>query len=340
VESSGQVPVHSAPGRETVIGVRTFVLPEWRIIRGLPPRQLYGGEIVAIRVAETGNAALEEYAASLGREFRRVNNDRVQISGDEPYTIGFLRSDRAWPTSGTGREERPAKASPSVASFGQRKAAPGRDVLGLSPVRSRPCEDGDGLEDGLILERAVTLLLDGDRAAARAALRQLHQEDPVSRPKPDARVAAERPPRRTRTGVPRKLMATVFERDGWRCHYCGRRVVASGVIELIGTLCPVEFPFPPGHPMPRGRTHPAAERVYPNVDHVEASALGGSALDPTNLITACTPCNEAKSDRLGWQRIDLRFDRWDGLVGSYRALFSLAGSASQFHREWMEACGV
>lgn len=74
-------------------------MAEWRIIRGVSPRELYGGELVATLEAESGNAAMERYAMSLGREFRRVNNDRIQLDGDEPYTLGFLRTDRDWPSS-------------------------------------------------------------------------------------------------------------------------------------------------------------------------------------------------------------------------------------------------
>ena len=80
-------------------------MAEWRIIRGVPPRELYGGELVATLEAESGNAAMEQYATSLGREFRRVNNDRIQLVGDEPYTIGFLRSDRDWQALGNQEAE-------------------------------------------------------------------------------------------------------------------------------------------------------------------------------------------------------------------------------------------
>src|SRR5262249_15636633 len=112
----------------------------------------------------------------------------------------------------------------------------------------------------------------------------------------------------------------------------------SIVIELIGRLCPEEFPFPPGHHMPRGLTHPAAERVYPNVDHVQALAVGGAALDLGNLIAACTPCNEEKGDRLGWERVELERDDWDGLSSKCRPLLELAGGAmTTTQRAWIRA---
>jgi 5-methylcytosine-specific restriction endonuclease McrA len=197
------------------------------------------------------------------------------------------------------------------------------------------------LEDGPILKEAASLLVAGDRDAARSVLRGLPTVDPLVRPSPDARAAMDRPPRAPRITVPPKLKADVFTRDGWRCHYCGRLLVVAGVIELIGLLCPDEFPFPPGHHMPKGRTHPAAERVYPNVDHVHATSIGGQALDISNLITACTPCNETKGDRLGWKRVELLRDDWDGAVGLYRGLFTLAAAPlTSTHRNWMKALDV
>jgi HNH endonuclease len=82
-------------------------------------------------------------------------------------------------------------------------------------------------------------------------------------------------------------------------------------------------------------------RVYPNADHVEARSLGGSALDIENLITACTPCNETKGDRLGWERVEHLRDGWDGAVGLYRSLFTLASATlTPTHSKWMKALGV
>ena len=36
-----------------------YAVPQWRIIRGQPPSELYGGEVIAIVDAPTGNAAIE-----------------------------------------------------------------------------------------------------------------------------------------------------------------------------------------------------------------------------------------------------------------------------------------
>lgn len=135
------------------------------------------------------------------------------------------------------------------------------------------------------------------------------------------------------------MRAAVFRRDGWRCRYCGRRLVVSGVLELIGILYPEEFPFP-SHNMAHSSTHPAAIRVYPNVDHVDARAESVGD-DLRNLIGACTPCNELKSDNLGWVAVEQDLDQWDGLTNSYRPLLQLVGvPVPPFHRQWMRALGL
>ena len=95
----------------------------------------------------------------------------------------------------------------------------------------------------------------------------------------------------------------------------------AGVIEAIGTLCPKEFYFPPGHHMPPG-THLAAIRVYPNTDHINA----GAGNDLSNLTAACTPCNETKNNYAGWMPTERTDYDWDGLVSAYRPLTHSIGN--------------
>lgn len=61
--------------------------------------------------------------------------------------------------------------------------------------------------------------------------------------------------------VGKRLRFEVLKRDGFRCAYCGCTALAEGL----------------------------------QVDHVVPVAGGGSD-DPANLITACTSCNQGKSD--------------------------------------------
>lgn len=69
-----------------------------------------------------------------------------------------------------------------------------------------------------------------------------------------------------------KQRAHVYERDGWRCQYCGVHILS---------------------------------REQATVDHVIPSSLGGSHAN-TNLRTACKSCNSTKSDRsVEWLRLFL-----------------------------------
>ncbi len=84
----------------------------------------------------------------------------------------------------------------------------------------------------------------------------------------------------------------------------------------------------------------AAIRVYPNVDHIHAGSLGGDWLDPANLVSACTPCNERKSNRLGWKATTYKPDGWHGLTECYRSLAQRTGTIRRCHLDWVKALGI
>jgi len=196
-------------------------------------------------------------------------------------------------------------------------------------------------EDADILEIAVRLLLERRDGEAEAELLRFTPDDPVPPPVIHSVTATDRPSHAPRPPTSPSILAPVLKRDKWRCRYCQRKLVAAGVIELIGSLCPEQFPFPPGHHMPVDRTHPAALRVYPSVDHVHAGSLGGDWHDQNNLVAACTPCNELKSDTLGWGATPIsEGDEWKGLTEYYRSLTERASSVRPYHVRWMEALGV
>ncbi|MDB5093251.1 MAG: endonuclease [Candidatus Eremiobacteraeota bacterium] len=196
-------------------------------------------------------------------------------------------------------------------------------------------------EDALILARAVDLLLAHRDVEAGAVLRGLPGErDPIPRPVPNATALLEPTPPGEQHAVDTRLAVKVFDRARWRCQYCGRRLVVAGVIELIGRLCLQDFPWE-SHAMPAGRTHPAAQRVYPNVDHVHPVSRGGAWRDADNLVSACTPCNTWKSDKPGWSIIAYEPDDWDGLKTSYRALLERVGERpTRTQQGWLKALGL
>lgn len=63
----------------------------------------------------------------------------------------------------------------------------------------------------------------------------------------------------------RALRKAVFDRDNWKCVYCGNDVTA------------------------------------PHCDHVIPVTRGGMS-DLSNLATACGSCNASKNNRVGWRR--------------------------------------
>jgi HNH endonuclease len=193
--------------------------------------------------------------------------------------------------------------------------------------------------DALILKAAAGCILDNRLPDAAALLRGLQRDDPLPLPEVTSTMysllsgATEggSPP-----AVP--LRARVLEAGCWCCEYCDRRLVVPGVIELIGRLFPHEFPFS-SHHMPTTRTHPAAIRVYPNIDHVIAKSVGGKLVDSNNLVAACTPCNERKSNRGGWDPSGvIREADWKGITDDYRRLLELVRPQNmRFHNAWLNA---
>jgi HNH endonuclease len=190
------------------------------------------------------------------------------------------------------------------------------------------------VEDALILQRAVEMLLDHDRDRARATLRQLSTPDRMRAGSFAISSEVGKPIKGTRPNCFEAVR--VFEADGWRCRYCEYLLVVPGVIELIGVLCAREFPFK-NHHMAKATTHPAAEGVYPNVDHFRAVSIGGTG-EGSNLVTACTLCNERKGNRAGWPLLPRRAGDWTGLTERYRGVLALADvPPRQFHRDWLAA---
>ena len=114
---------------------------------------------------------------------------------------------------------------------------------------------------------------------------------------------------------PKKLERQVFHRDGHRCRYCGRRLVARDVLKGLKRALNSST-FAKG---PRDEdTHGAFILFEPVADHVTPYCLGGRT-DFENIVTSCNPCNYGKA---GYTIEELAmhdpFERpptegWDGL---------------------------
>lgn len=90
-------------------------------------------------------------------------------------------------------------------------------------------------------------------------------------------------------------------------------------------------------------THIAYWSIFASCDHLVAGSRGGGWRDPSNLVTACWPCNSAKSSHaledLGWplRAID-KGATWDGLTAAYPELWQAAGRPEpRYHRPWLNA---
>ena len=150
------------------------------------------------------------------------------------------------------------------------------------------------------------------------------------------------PPREIprRPTLPRSVSARIYVRDRFHCRYCGRRVIPTVIMELLGGLYPESFPFHPA--WKGGLTHPAILSRSPVLDHVTPGSSGGAWSDEANLVTACWPCNAAKADltleQIGWSVRPIPTSEWDGLTSSYPALWRAAGEPKpSLHQAWIKA---
>lgn len=96
----------------------------------------------------------------------------------------------------------------------------------------------------------------------------------------------------TRSGVlSRKLISALYDRDGHRCRYCGRRVVSCWVLERIEKVLGSDSFRAKGDDTTRRGIVLVSRAV---ADHVIPESLGGPTT-LTNLVTSCYPCNFSKS---------------------------------------------
>jgi hypothetical protein len=175
------------------------------------------------------------------------------------------------------------------------------------------------------LEMVVTALVAGDRASAADLIA------PLAQPPRTVPVRAE---------ASESVVALVYRRDGFRCRYCGCRVIPTQIMRLIAELFPDDFPY--HRNWKAGQTHPAIASRSPSLDHIIPWARGGTN-DPENLACACWICNQIKGDltidQLGWALRDVpTADQrdWDGLTRFYRPLWELAGRPTNAdHRLWL-----
>lgn len=122
---------------------------------------------------------------------------------------------------------------------------------------------------------------------------------------------------------PRRHEREVYTRDGFRCRYCGSRLIEPMVLAAFAARVG-------GPEFEKGSTnlttHGMILAFHPVVDHVIPWRVGGRTA-PGNLVSACWPCNYGKSgytiEQLGIENPFARppvVDAWDGFASYLEAL--------------------
>ena len=93
---------------------------------------------------------------------------------------------------------------------------------------------------------------------------------------------------RAKRRMPKKSVERgIFARDGWRCRFCGSRVVVSDALRRICMEVPDSAAW--GNRGNADHDHCGFRAVCASLDHILPHSRGGDN-DETNLVTACYPC--------------------------------------------------
>ncbi len=163
-------------------------------------------------------------------------------------------------------------------------------------------------------DRATELLAQADMPVLRTFSRKIMDvTDPTIQRRRKVEVAPgaqERVKQRKPSNADR---LTIHQRDGFRCRYCGCRVVLLNVRKRLRAVMPEAIPIG------KDTYHAAFLTINATLDHVLPHARGGDN-SPENLVTTCWPCNYGKEhyrlEELGLIDPRLRppvVDAWDGL---------------------------
>ena len=116
---------------------------------------------------------------------------------------------------------------------------------------------------------------------------------------------------------PRKLQDAVFLRDGYKCRYCGDRLISQNFMRLFIKKINTSL-------FQRGKsnltTHGIIHLYWPVADHVIPWSKGGLT-NLENLVSSCATCNYGKAgytiEQLGIENPFNRspiLDNWNGLI--------------------------
>lgn len=113
----------------------------------------------------------------------------------------------------------------------------------------------------------------------------------------------------------------VFKRDGYRCRYCGLRLIPKSVLQAFSAVVGADAFRATGTNVER---HGIVLAFRANADHVVPYNLGGRT-DLNNLVACCWSCNYGKGkftlDQLGLEDPRNRpvnsANTWDGLTSFF-----------------------
>ena len=177
------------------------------------------------------------------------------------------------------------------------------------------------LDDAQLIRLAAELFVAGSDEQAREVLRMLSNEPKrKSLSYRKAAPSATSPGHRSRVSPKAAEKFAILASSGWRCNFCGQRLVMHHLMELLSLRAPDIVSFSPEHKFKESFTHPAFVRCQHAVDHLESGALSGRWLDPDNLVAACAACNEFKNDGLAPPFMPRVADDWDGGASVFLAL--------------------
>lgn len=183
-----------------------------------------------------------------------------------------------------------------------------------------------------ILEKAADAILQDDRNMARELIVRCdlpelrsYRSQIVEGPKEHIhrlRKVPEAPPhfkkadRITQRMPSKKTQLAIFRRDGWRCRFCGIRIISLDAIRFMDSLFPDEVRW---RQTPYSKRNVAFNVLASSLDHVLPHERGGTN-EPDNLVAACGSCQfgrmEYTLEEVGLtdprSRTPIR-DKWDGL---------------------------
>lgn len=179
-----------------------------------------------------------------------------------------------------------------------------------------------------LLAKAADALLVGDRQTAVECMKaadysqitqhlvrlvgKMSPEVHRSTRRPDTVPEEDRHPDRMPVRVEQRQ---IFERDGWRCRFCGIRVIS---VKARGVLVR-HFPDIARWSSPYNQRHSALYALSSSLDHVLPHSRGGINCE-SNFVTACYGCQYGRGE---WtieeveladpRSFDPVVDKWDGL---------------------------